>query len=76
MILGGLGLAFEIRRLNRAIALLATAGRNGATRPLLTAHGFGVSMIAGLVNQGLATIRRQAALEASAACTAIRHQGH
>jgi hypothetical protein len=29
-----------------ALALLAT-GRNGTTRSLLTAHGFGVAMIAG-----------------------------
>jgi len=43
----------------RALALLATAGRNGATRPLLTAHGFGVSLIPGLVNHGLATLTHE-----------------
>jgi hypothetical protein len=35
--------------------MLETAGRNGAARALLTAPVFGVSMIAGLVDQGLAT---------------------
>ena len=40
---------------HRALALLATAGRNGATQPLLAAHGFGVAMIAGLVNRGITT---------------------
>ena len=44
----------------RALAMLQTSGRNGATQSLLTAHGFGVSMIASLVNYGLATpIREQ-----------------
>jgi hypothetical protein len=28
----------------------ADAGRNGATQALLTAHGFGIAMIAALVN--------------------------
>jgi hypothetical protein len=42
-----------------ALAMLATAGRNGATRPLLTAHGFGVRLISGLVNQGLATLTHE-----------------
>ena len=42
-----------------ALAMLATAGRNGATQSLLTAHGFGVALIAGLVNQGLATLTRE-----------------
>jgi hypothetical protein len=40
----------------RALAMLATAGRNGATQPLLTAHGFSVSMIAEVVNCGLLTL--------------------
>jgi len=40
----------------RAPAMLASAGRNGATQSLLTAHGFSFSMVAGLVNQGLATL--------------------
>jgi len=39
-------------------ARLPTAGRNGATQPLLTAQGFGVSMIAELFNQGLAILTR------------------
>jgi hypothetical protein len=43
----------------RALAMLATTGRNGATQPLLTAHGFSVSMIAGLVNQRLAAVTRE-----------------
>ena len=41
-----------------ALAMLATAGLNGATQSLLTAHGFGVSMMAALVNRGLATLAR------------------
>jgi len=40
----------------RALAMLATAGANGATQAVLSAHGFDASMIAGLVNQGLATL--------------------
>ena len=36
--------------------MLATTGRNGASRAFLVAHGFGVSLIASLVNQGLATL--------------------
>jgi hypothetical protein len=34
----------------RALAMLATAGRNGVARALLSAHGFDASLIAGLVN--------------------------
>jgi hypothetical protein len=40
----------------RALAMLATAGRDGAAQAWLSAHGFDASMIAGLVNQGMATI--------------------
>ena len=40
----------------RALAMLATAGRNGTTQALLSAHGFDAGMIAGLVNQGLVTL--------------------
>jgi hypothetical protein len=40
----------------RALALLATAGNNGATQSLLNAHGFRASLVAGLVDRGLATI--------------------
>ncbi len=40
----------------RALAMLATAGRNGAPQALLSAHGFDASMIAELVNRGLATL--------------------
>ena len=40
----------------RALAMLATADRNGAPQALLSAHGFDAIMIAGLVNQGLATL--------------------
>lgn len=43
----------------RALAMIATAGRNGVTQSLLTAHGFGVSMIAALVNRGLATLAHE-----------------
>jgi hypothetical protein len=41
----------------RALAMLASAGRNGVTQPLLAAHGFGAAMIVGFVNQGLAAPR-------------------
>jgi hypothetical protein len=40
----------------RALAMLAAAGRDGLTQPLLAAHGSGASMLAGPVNQGLATL--------------------
>jgi hypothetical protein len=36
--------------------MLSTAGRNGVTQALLSAHGFDASLIAGLVHHGLATI--------------------
>jgi hypothetical protein len=39
----------------RALAMLATAGRDGVAQALLSAHGFDASEIAGLVNEGLAT---------------------
>jgi hypothetical protein len=40
----------------RALAMLATADRNGVPQALLSAHGFDASMIAELVNHGLATL--------------------
>ncbi len=40
----------------RALAMLATAGPNGATQALLSAHGFDANLIAELVNRGMATI--------------------
>jgi hypothetical protein len=40
----------------RALAMLATADRNGAPQALLSAHGFDASLIAGLVNRGLASL--------------------
>jgi hypothetical protein len=56
-----------------ALDMLASAGRNGAPQALLSAHGFDASMIAGLVNHGLATLtaekgpgRRKAASEVGA----------
>jgi hypothetical protein len=36
--------------------MLATADRNGAPQALLSAHGFDASLIAELVNHGLATL--------------------
>ncbi len=39
-----------------ALAMLATAGRNGAPQALLSAHGFDASFIAELVSHGLATL--------------------
>jgi hypothetical protein len=43
----------------RALALLASAGLNGASQAWLMAHGFCASMIAGLVRRGLATVTRE-----------------
>jgi hypothetical protein len=43
----------------RALAMLARAGLDGASQTLLMAHGFCVSMIVGLVNNGLATLTRE-----------------
>ncbi len=43
----------------RALALLANANGNGATQQSLAARGFGVPMVAGLVNDGLATLTRE-----------------
>ncbi len=39
----------------RALSLLAIAGRDGVTQPLLATLGLDASMIAGLINEGLAT---------------------
>ncbi len=47
------GLNVEQRR---ALDMLASAGRNGAPQALLSAHGFDGSLIAELVNQGLAML--------------------
>jgi hypothetical protein len=43
----------------RALAMLTRAGLDGAPQASLMAHGFCVSMIAGLVKRGLATVRRE-----------------
>jgi hypothetical protein len=43
----------------RALAMLTSAGPNGAAQTSLMAHGFCVSMIAGLVKRGLATLTRE-----------------
>jgi hypothetical protein len=43
----------------RALAMLARAGLGGASQTLLMAHGFCVSMIVGLVNNGLASLTRE-----------------
>jgi hypothetical protein len=43
----------------RALALLTSVGLNGASQASLMAHGFCVSMIAGLVKRGLATATRE-----------------
>jgi hypothetical protein len=40
----------------RVLALLVSAGRDGVTQERLNAFGFEPGMIAGLVNQGLATL--------------------
>jgi hypothetical protein len=43
----------------RALAVLARAGLNGSPQTSLMAHGFCISMIAGLVKRGLATLKRE-----------------
>jgi hypothetical protein len=40
----------------RALVMLATAGQGGIAQAVLSAHGFDATMIAGLVNRGLATL--------------------
>ncbi len=40
----------------RAVVMLATAGLDGVAQALLSAHGFDATMIADLVNRGLATL--------------------
>jgi hypothetical protein len=40
----------------RALAMLSTAGSAGFTQALLSARGFDASMLASLVNRGLATL--------------------
>jgi len=40
----------------RALELLATADRDGVPQALLSAHGFDASLIAELVDRGLATL--------------------
>ena len=43
----------------RALAMLMKAGTNGVSHTWLMAHGFSVSMIAGLVNREFATLTRE-----------------
>ena len=43
----------------RALAMLTSAGPDGAPQAWLMAHGFCVSTIAGLVKRGLATLTRE-----------------
>ena len=40
----------------RALAMLANAGSDGVEQALLSAHGFDASVVAELVNKGMATI--------------------
>jgi hypothetical protein len=35
----------------RALAMVATAGLDGATQSFLSAHGFGASLVVGLINR-------------------------
>ena len=42
-----------------ALAILASAGRNGVPQALLSTHGFDASLIAELVNHGLATLKAE-----------------
>jgi hypothetical protein len=59
-------LAITEPRLNtdqqRVLTMLATAGPSDLTQLLLGAHGFDASMIAGLVNCRLATLRAEKVL--------------
>jgi hypothetical protein len=41
----------------RALAMLAAAGLDGATQSLQGVHGFGVSLVVGLVDRGLVKVR-------------------
>jgi hypothetical protein len=43
----------------RALAVLARAGLNGTSQASLMAHGFCISMIAGLIKRGFATLTRE-----------------
>jgi glutamine phosphoribosylpyrophosphate amidotransferase len=43
----------------RALVMLATAGQDGVAQALLSAHGFDATMILGLVNRGLATLKME-----------------
>jgi hypothetical protein len=43
----------------RALGLLASAGRNGVTGPLLAAHGFSAATIMALIGRGLATMAQE-----------------
>ncbi len=43
----------------RALAMLATASQDGVAQALMSAHGFDATMIAGLVNRGLATLKME-----------------
>jgi hypothetical protein len=54
----------------RALVMLATTGQDGVAQALLSAHGFDASMIAGLVNRGLATLTMEKVL-ASGKLTAV-----
>jgi len=46
----------------RALATLSTAGPDGVAQALLSTYGFDASMIAGLVNRGLATLATEKVL--------------
>jgi hypothetical protein len=45
----------------RALAMLTSAGLDRASQASLMAHGFCVSMVAGLINRGFATLTREKA---------------
>ncbi len=45
----------------RALAVLARAGVDGTSQTSLMAHGFCISMIAGLIKHGFATLTREKA---------------
>ena len=40
----------------RVLAMLSAAGPDGVAQAILSANGFDASMVAGLVNRGLATL--------------------
>jgi hypothetical protein len=56
----------------RALRLLARGGQDGFTEAILLAHGFTISMLAGLVLDGLATAATETTLAGRRPIKAVR----